>query len=403
MMPALSDAELLARLVGFDSTSCHSNVPVAEFICDYLNLPNVEITRNFNDDRSKVNLIVRCASGDASVDETLVDEAVSRSGLILSGHLDVVPAGEPDWRSDPFTLTETPDAYVGRGACDMKGFVALAVNSLHQFATRDRPARPLVLILTFDEEPGTLGAQHLAQTWNDAFPLPSLAIIGEPTSLRAVRMHKGHVKMRATATGRSAHSGYPHLGVNAIEPMGRVIDALVRLRRRWETERVESSVHFPETPFVALNVGTVCGGSAVNIVPASCTLEFGFRPLPGMNSAELIEQVREALADLDGGDSLALELPGDSPPLLTPESSTVYQALCKVMGQTETVGVSYASDAGPLSTMGIECVVWGPGTIEVAHKPNESMPKGEFVKARTLLDRVVNDMCVAPGSHGTNP
>ena len=205
----LTDAELLAKLVAFDSTSSNSNLPIADFIRDYLDTPGVEIADNPNENGSKVNLLIRVGSPDHD------DE---RSGLLLSGHMDVVPALEPDWQSDPFTLTETSDAYIGRGACDMKGFLAVAINAARRAVER-RLRRPLVLLLTYDEELGTLGAQRFVETWDNASALPRNTVIGEPTSLRVVRMHKGHLVMRLTCHGRSAHSGYPQLGINAIERM----------------------------------------------------------------------------------------------------------------------------------------------------------------------------------------
>lgn len=149
----LTDAELLAKLVAFDSTSAHSNLPIADFIRDYLDTPGIEIAAHPNENGSKVNLLIRVGSHDHH------DE---RSGLLLSGHMDVVPALEPDWRSDPFTLTQTDDAYVGRGACDMKGFLAVAINAARRAVER-RLRRPLVLLLTYDEELGTLGAQRFVE------------------------------------------------------------------------------------------------------------------------------------------------------------------------------------------------------------------------------------------------
>ena len=254
---------------------------------------------------------------------------------------------------------------------------------------------PLVLVLTFDEELGTLGAQHFQKTWNGEFGLPKQAIIGEPTSLRVVRMHKGHTKMKAAFTGRGAHSGYPHLGVNAIEPAGRAIVALGELRRRLEGERADTSVHFPEVPYVALNVARINGGSAMNIVPESCTVEWGFRPLPGMTSGPLVQRMERAVRDAVNGAACEIVVTGDTPPFLTSADSDLHRKMCGFVEQDQSFGVSYASDAGPLAQMGMECVLFGPGTIETAHKPNESLPKAEFARARVVLERAVHEFCRA--------
>ena len=404
----LSDAELLAKLVAFDSTSVSSNLPIADFICAYLDRPGVEIVRNPNGDGTKTNLIIRVgpdetehASRRRDVPRRTRDSARSvehdsqthGTGLILSGHLDVVPALEPDWRTDPFSLSETDDAYFGRGTCDMKGFVALAVNSAHAAASQALD-HPLVLILTYDEELGTLGAQHLARTWHAPFPLPRSAIVGEPTELRVVRMHKGHLKMKVTFRGTPAHSGYPHLGVNAIEPAGRVVAALSRLRAALEHERSDTSGFFPEAPFVTLNLARITGGTAINIVPDRCVLDVAARPLPGMRSDGVIQRIRETVESVDARGNCTVEVVDVTPPLLTEEEAPVHRAMCRLVAQNESYGVSYASDAGAIAAMGIECILLGPGSIEVAHKPNESLPKAQFIRARELLDRAIHAFCV---------
>ncbi len=387
----LSDADLLARMVSFDTTSRYSNLPLADFICDYLDRPGVEIVRAPAPEGDKVNLVVYVGP---SVGK-------EREGLTLSGHMDVVPAEEPGWASDPFELTDAGDRYVARGSADMKGFVALAVNRAARLAASAGDLQqPLALVLTYDEEVGTVGARHFAHSWNR--PLPRHAIIGEPTELKVVRMHKGHLKLRVTLRGQSAHSGYPHLGRNAIEPAGRVIVALSELRRQLETEAPPNRQFFPEVPFVALNVAMVQGGTAVNIVPDLCTLMVGARVLPGMNSAEIATRIRQAIdqatceeQDTAGSkiDEPEIELLNDSPPLLVSEEAPICRQLYPLSSQTETLSASYATDAGWLQKLDMDCAIWGPGSIEVAHKPNEYLPKDQFVRAGELLDGIIRERC----------
>lgn len=382
MTALYSDAELLARMVAFDTTSCNSNLPLADFLCDYLDRPGVEITRAPSPDGSKANLVVHLGP----------EVGPEGEGLTLSGHMDVVPAEEPDWTSDPFTLTDAGDRYVGRGACDMKGFVALAVNRAARLAGQPLH-RPLALVLTYDEEVGTLGARHFAETWQQ--PLPRHGIVGEPTSLEVVRVHKGHLQMKVTLTGVAAHSGYPHLGVSAIEPAGRVIVALSELRQQLQSEQPAHRELFPEVPFVALNVGLVHGGVAVNVVPEHCVLQLGARVLPGMDSAQLAARIRETVAAVTDPERCTIELVNDSPPLLVAEDAPICRQLYPLVGQRETVSASYATDAGWLQRLGLDCAIWGPGSIAVAHKPNEYMPKDQFQRAGELLDRVVAERCLA--------
>ena len=270
-MTVLPHASLLARLVAFDSTSHRSNLPIADFICNYLDRPGVRIERLPSADGEKVNL---CITVGPEVDP------LRRDGLVFSGHMDVVPAGEPGWNSDPFSLVDGGDRWVARGACDMKGFDALAINIAASCAGRSL-RQPLVLILTYDEEIGTVGAHDFARDWPEDRPLPRRAVIGEPTSLEVVRLHKGHCKMRFTVRGQAAHSGYPHLGASAIEPAARAVGALADLRATLVDEACPQAEHFPEVPFVALNVGTIRGGRAVNIIPEACTVELGFSRAAG--------------------------------------------------------------------------------------------------------------------------
>src|SRR5688572_7769387 len=253
--PGLSDAALLERLVAFDTTSRLSNLPLADFVSDYLDRPAIRVEKIWSNDGTKANLVVRAGA-----------DREDAEGLTLSGHMDVVPADEPEWRSPPFTLTTAGETYVGRGAADMKGFLALAINRLARLdPTRLR--RQLALLLTYDEETGTLGARQFAERRDEAPALPRDVIIGEPTSLRVVRLHKGMIRLQLGFRGRAAHSGYPHLGRNAIEPAARAIGALAGLRAEMEAERPPHGEHFPEVPYAALNVGLVSGGSAVNVIP----------------------------------------------------------------------------------------------------------------------------------------
>ena len=373
----MTDEALFARLVAFDSTSHRSNLDLADFIAEYANRTGVRIRRNPSADGRKVNLVITAGPEDRA-----------RRGLMLSGHMDVVPAGESGWRTDPFALTRVGDAYVARGACDMKGFLALALN---RFAALD-PARrrsPLTLVFTYDEELGTLGARRLAETWTDPELLPRSAVIGEPTSLGVVRMHKGHLKVRVTTTGVPAHSAYPHLGRSAIEPAGPILGALAALSAELAAERPRYGEYFGAVPFPSLNVGLIAGGTAINVVPERCVIDMGIRLLPGMGSAEMVERVRRAVTC--AASDAVVEGIGDSPPMLVDERASIHEELCRHLGQHDSRAVSFTTDASWLQCMGVECVIWGPGSIEVAHKPNEWLPVAEFVRAGELLDRLVRD------------
>ncbi|MEO8218643.1 MAG: acetylornithine deacetylase [Acidobacteriota bacterium] len=379
----LSDEELFARLVSFDTTSNRSNLPLADFICEYLDDPGLSIHRLLSPDRSKANLIVVRSPQRLQSD---------REGIVLCGHMDVVPAIEEGWHSDPFTLTDTGDDWVARGSADMKGFLALAINSLVRVPTASLSA-PLALLLTYDEEVGCLGARQLAESWPENVHLPRDVVIGEPTSLRVVRMNKGHVKLRVSVHGRSAHSGYPHLGINAIEMAAEAIVRLQSLRLAMESERPPNHEFFTEVPFVPLNIGTVQGGTAINIVPDLCEFEVGIRLLPGMSMIDVLARFEEVLRERFSDAELSIALINESPPMLLDESAFVSRAMAHLAGQSGTASVSFATDGGWLQRQGFETVLFGPGSIEVAHRPNEFLPKGEFYRARTVLDSAVDRFC----------
>ena len=382
--PGLSDATLLERLVAFDTTSRLSNLPLADFVSDYLDRPAVRVEKMRSPDGAKANLIIRAGP-----------EREDGEGLTLSGHMDVVPADEPEWRSAPFTLTRAGESYVGRGAADMKGFLALAINRLARLDPA-RLRRPLALLLTYDEEVGTLGARQFAERRDEVPALPRDVIIGEPTSLRVVRLHKGMIRLQLAFRGRAAHSGYPHLGRNAIEPAARAIGALAALRVEMEAERPAHGEHFPEVPYAALNVGLVNGGSAVNVIPDRCTVQIGIRLLPEMKAEEMAGRVRAAVAAALPGEPFELTSLGESPAMMLDERAALHRELCGMVGQQGTESVAFATDAGWLQAVGLRCAVFGPGSIEVAHRPNEFLPIAEFERAGEILDDIIRRRCLAP-------
>lgn len=382
MSARLDNVELFRRLVGFDTTSANSNLRFADFIADYLDRKEVTVERIPSADGEKSNLVITLGPRDVT----------SGEGLVLSGHMDVVPAKEQGWDSDPFELTERDGRWYGRGASDMKGFFALAMN-----AARDLDAttlkKPLVLIFTYDEEVGTLGAQHLVRGWPKDRVLPRNAIIGEPTSLRVVSTHKGHMKIRLLVLGKSAHSGYPHLGRNAIERAGAVINGLTRMRLRLAGERPRHHERFPETPYATVNIGTIQGGAAVNVIPDRCEIEIGVRLLPGMSSEETVEEIRDMVARVLAPGESRLEIASDSPPMYLDPETDIHRQLSEMVSQADLHSVSFASDAGWFQKLGMHCVLFGPGAIEVAHRPNEFMPMDEFARAEKLLPAIIDRFC----------
>lgn len=387
-VPRLPDTDLLARLVAFDTTSAKSNLPLVDFVCDYLDGTGARIHRMPSEDGAKANLAV--ATGPARED---------REGLTLCGHTDVVPAGEPEWESDPFEAVGRAHTIVGRGTADMKGFLALAVHALAEADPRTLD-RPLALLFTYDEEVGTRGARRLVEAGGPPEPLPRRTIVGEPTSLSPARLHKGHLRVRIVVEGKAAHSGVPHVGRSAIEPAARVVLALADLRRSLEAERPPHADAFPQVPFVTLNVGRIEGGVAANVIPDRCAIELGARLLPGMDTDSFVARVTESVDRAAGEAPYEIEITGESPPALLDEGSDLWTWLRREPAWESArqappgpSSVPFATDAGWLQRLGFECVIWGPGSIEVAHRPNEFVPLGDLARARATLARAVNRWC----------
>ncbi len=381
-MTRLDDAALLQRLVAFDTVSHRSNLPLLDYLADYVDRAGVRVARLAAPDGAKANLLVELGP----------EPDGTRGGLLLSGHTDVVPADEADWVSDPFQLTERDGKLFGRGAADMKGFLAVAANVAAAVPLAEL-RQPLVLLLTYDEEVGTLGARHFADSWTRRERLPRAVLIGEPTRLRVVAAHKGFVHVRVDLSGVSAHSGYPHLGRSAIEPAAEVVRALAAVRRQFETERVPSSAWFPDVPYVPLNVGIIRGGAAPNVIPDRCTLEITLRPLPGMDPGPLLDRVQEAVRASAGAAPWTCTVVSESPPMLTSPETPILRALAEVTDQGTPETVSYATDAGWLQTLDCDCAVCGPGDIATAHKPNEYMPIADLRGARDIVERLVTRLC----------
>ncbi len=381
---SLPDRDLLSRLVAYDTTSRFSNLPLADFVADYLDGPGTRLTRLPSPDGHKASLLIE--TGPPSRDG---------AGLVLSGHMDVVPADEAGWRSDPFRLEEQGDRYAARGSADMKGFLALAVN---RFAALRRPQlrAPLALLLTYDEEIGTVGARRFVETFDAERPLPRSVVIGEPTDLRVIRSHKGMLRLRLSFEGRAAHSGYPHLGRSAIEPAARAIVALAALRHQMELERPAYAELFPAVPYPALNTGIVQGGSAANVIPDHCDIQLGIRLLPGMSAQAMADRVETAVREAIGQETFSMESLSESPAMMLPLDSMLAPLLHDCGGTSHDTGVMFASDAGWLQRRGMECVLFGPGSIEAAHRPNEFLPIAEFRQAGAVLDRLIARACVVP-------
>lgn len=367
--------ELLGRLVAWPTVSDRPVTGIAADLANRLEAVGMRVETLDAAEPGKCNLV--CSAGPEGTD-----------GIVLSGHMDVVPVEGQPWTSDPFTLTRRGDRLVGRGACDMKAFLAAIVVALTRTPPRDL-RRELVLIFTHDEEVGCLGSRAITDRYAaEGRSLPTMALIGEPTSFHMLRMHPGHVAARITCAGRAAHSSKPDLGQNAIRLAARVIDALDALAERWRQDVRFSELL--ERPFVVMNVATIRGGNAVNIVPDRCVIDVGFRPLPGMSPDALFEEMRAAVEPLGG---VRAELVRVTPAMLTPAGTPLEALLRPWAASPDTSAAAFATDGGNFERLGIRTLVFGPGSIDVAHKADEYVPIDELHRAVDVVDEVVARRC----------
>jgi len=368
--------QLLTDLIGIDSTSTLSNEPFVSYIMNYFEGSDVLCRHLSAHEEGKGNLLLM--KGDPS-----------EAGLTLCGHMDTVPATPGRWQSDPWTMTERDCNWYARGSCDMKGFVAIALQAIERAEIVNGC---LAVLLLCDEELGSFGAKHVLEH-GLPIPIPKQVIIGEPTSLRVVRLHKGHLSMQVTIEGVSAHTGAPHLGKNALVAGGKVICALAELAKQYESVSTNTSKFFPGVAkFPVLSVSTVSSGSAINVVPESCEIGIGLRLLPDQSKDEVLAEIKnviEAVCDLPW----TLEEHGDNPTMLTSENAPIHQWLSEYINQEQSVGVSFGTDGGYLSRAGYECVLYGAGDIAVAHKPDEFVPMSEMETCAESIDAAIEHFC----------
>ena len=361
-MKSYTTTEMLAELVRFDTTSRNSNLPLIEFVEAYLDAQEVPHFRVDYEGGRKTNLYATIGPDMAG-------------GIVFSGHTDVVPVDGQDWASDPFTLTERDGKLYGRGACDMKGFIAVAL-ALVPRLKQMKLKTPIHLAFSCDEEVGCKGVRPLVAHLNEQLNKPRAAFIGEPTMMKVVNAHKSAVTFLTEVKGHEAHSSLTNQGVNAIMVAGEVISEISQIRK--ELIAIGDPTHRFNPPYSTIHVGVISGGTAKNIIPRHCEFTWETRLLPTADH-ELVPKRMEALRlklepemkavaqDVGIATRSTNEVPG-----LRPEDGSEAERLAlHAAGANATHAVSYCTEAGLFQQIGIPSVICGPGDIAHAHKPDE--------------------------------
>ncbi|TWD45982.1 acetylornithine deacetylase [Agrobacterium vitis] len=366
----MTATEILEKLVSFASVVGTSNHDIVAWIRDYLKAYNVEAAVFVGPEGDRSNLFATIGPADVP-------------GYILSGHMDVVQAEAIEWTTAPFQLRRDGEKLFGRGTTDMKGYLAAALAAVPQLA-KAKLKRPIHLAFSYDEEAGCRGVPHLIARLPTLCAAPLGAIIGEPSNMRAVLAHKGKAAARLTVRGRAGHSSRPDLGLNAVHAMASVLNAAI--------EQAENLTHGPfeqafEPPYSSLQVGTIAGGKAINIIPDLCTLELEARAISGVNPDSLLAPIRQKAQTLRAaGFEIEWEEVSAYPALALPCESALARLLEDMTGQTPIGAVSYGTEAGLFQAAGVDAIICGPGDIGRAHKPDEFILTSELAACQSFIE-----------------
>jgi acetylornithine deacetylase len=362
--------EILARLIAFPTVVGAPNDAIVDWIRGHCVAAGAEVT------------VLPGPEGDRSNLFATVGPREGR-GYVLSGHMDIVPAGEPEWNSDPFVLRRDGSRLYGRGTTDMKGFLACALAALPQLAAMNLQ-RPMHLAFSYDEEAGCRGVPHLIAALPSLCERPIGAVIGEPSRMQAVRAHKGKAAVRLEVTGRSGHSSHPDLGLNAVHAMAGVITQAVAYGGSLTNGPLDHSF---APPYSSLQVGVIAGGQAVNIIPDRCTADIEVRAVPGVSPSRLLEPVKAQLFALhDSGFEVTWHELSAYPALSLAEGSELTALLVELTGQKPLAAVSYGTEAGLYQQAGIEAIICGPGDIGRAHRHNEYIEIRELAACQKMIE-----------------
>ncbi len=367
--------EILDSLIAFPTVSRDPNIALIDHARALLEAAGAAITVIPDATGGKANLIATIGLAD-------------RPGVMLSGHTDVVPVEGQDWSSDPFRLVEREGKLYGRGAADMKGFVASALAAAEE-AGRRRLATPLHIALSYDEEVGCLGVRSLIDMMEAAPIRPLFCIVGEPTAMQVATGHKGKRGLRAICRGREGHSALAPMALNALHLAADFIGAIRAEQARIEAEGLRDGDY--DVPYTTLHVGKIAGGVALNIVPNRAEIEFEIRNLAGDDADAILAGLAakgDAIAAATGDPSASIsftEFMG-YPGLDTPPSAEIVSFVKGLTGGNSTIKVAYGTEGGLFSArLGTPTVVCGPGSMEQGHKPDEFVSRDQMAACDSMM------------------
>lgn len=370
--------EILRDLIAFPTVSSDSNLEMIAYLATRLGDAGAHVELQQDETGKKANLFA-----------TLGPD--TSGGILLSGHSDVVPVADQDWSSDPFEMIERDGRIYGRGSCDMKGFIAAAIAKAPDFAARDL-ARPVHFAFTHDEEVGCLGAQALCHWLREREARPSVAIVGEPTSMAVIEGHKGCCEYTTHFRGLAGHGSAPERGVNAVDYAVRYVTRLMEIAEALKARAPRTSRFDP--PWTTINVGALIGGHAHNVIPETARVDWEFRPIQSSDfhfvKAEVEAHVRNvllpAMRAVSPDAAITTEIIGEVTGLEPAEANEARDIVMALTGGNGADVVPFGTEAGLFSDLGLSVVVCGPGSIEQAHKADEYVSLDQLATCLDMLD-----------------
>jgi acetylornithine deacetylase len=376
----LTTTDILDRLVSFDTTSCNSNLALIDWVRAYLDGLGVSYRVSTDPAGQKANLhaiIGRPGPG----------------GIALSGHVDTVPVEGQAWTADPFRLRRQDSRLIGRGTADMKGFVAASLAAVPGFLAAGLQ-RPIHLFISYDEEVNCAGARRLIEDLAESGQAPALCIVGEPTGMQPVLGHKGRLALNVSVRGRAGHSSGPARGVNAVFAAAEAVAWIAADARRFAAEGPFAEGFDP--PYTTPHVGTLQGGTILNIIPESANFHMEWRTVPQDDFFHEVERLRAHVAEaiepamhaVDPETGFTLEVANVLPALSLDPDHPLVSMVKRLTGSNSTGYVSYGTEAGLYQNAGIPTIVCGPGHIAQAHTADEWIAASELAACDAFLSRL---------------
>lgn len=377
-----STVEMLARLVSFDTTSRNPNCALIDFVRDWLDRHGVFYRISRDEDGGKANIHAIIGPREAG-------------GIAVSGHVDTVPVDGQAWSGNPFALRQKEGRLYARGACDMKGFVASCLSAVPDLQSRAL-AKPLHLFITYDEEVGCAGARRLIDDLDRSGLKPALCVVGEPSGMQPILAHKGKLNLRVSVRGKPGHSSLPQNGVNAIYAAAEALAYISAEARRFAKAGPFEAGFDP--PYTTIHVGTIQGGTILNIIPERATFDMEWRVIPADDATQEVQRLREhvsqqiepAMRTVDRDTGFSFDVLVDMPGMSLPSDHSFAGMVKQLTGSNTTGKVSYGTEGGFYQAAGIPTIVCGPGHIAQAHQPDEWIAETELAACDTFISRLAD-------------